>query len=159
MIEKRAQRTAHRAQPSVISRQSSEFWRKAVGLRIRAVGPWELFDRCVRRGGLQEGEGGVEHLVVALSVVSCAHWPSERMLHDKCPRELHLLCTVGKCFRHDRYRRNAGIFDRSRYVSDRHVTHRSDRDEEHHIETLGADTFYPTRELPAQPAVRCGSGE
>jgi hypothetical protein len=124
-----------------------------------AIGLWELFDRCIGGSGLEEAKSGVEHLVLALDVMGRTHRPAHQVRHDQRPRALHLPCPVGERLRDDRNRRDPGFLDRPRYVSDRHVAHGSDGDEEHHIDIVGVDTFHPAGEFPAELAVGCRSWE
>jgi hypothetical protein len=127
-------------------------------LRGWAIGFWKFLDRCIAGRGCEEVKSGVEYLVLALSVVRCTHRPSEGVPDDQRSRELHLLGTVCERLRDDGHRWNTGILDRPCDVSDRHVAHRSDGDEEHQIDVLCPYPFQPIGELPSQPAVGCCSG-
>ena len=126
-------------------------------LPARTVRPWKFLHRCVVGGGFEEAKSGVEHLVLAFDVMGCTHRPSEGVWHDQCPREFHLACPVSERLRGDRHRRDPGFLDRPRYVSDRHVAHGSDGDEEHQVDNLCLYPFQPPWDRPAKPAVGCCS--
>ena len=126
-------------------------------LRSGAVRLRELFDRSVPCGRPEEGEGCVEDFVLAFDVVGCAHRASEGVSDGQYPGEFHLFGAVSKSLGHDRHRWDAGFLDRPCDVSDRHVAHRSDGDEEHQIDILCPYPFQPPWEFAAQPAVGCCS--
>jgi hypothetical protein len=126
-------------------------------LRAGTVCPWKFLDRCIAGRGCEEAKSCVEYLGLALGIVRCTHRPSEWVPDDQCPRELHFPCPVSERLRDDGHRWDTGILDRPCDVSDRHVAHRSDGDEERQIDLLCPYPLQPIGELPAQPAVGCCS--
>ena len=109
----------------------------------RTIDAWELDDRAVLRSRFGKFECCVEYLVVSLDVTRCSKWPPHGVFDDQRPWDAQLPRPVFKCLDHDCDGRYARFFDRSCYVPDRHVTHWSDRNQEHQIDVLVVQFLHP----------------
>lgn len=116
----------------------------------------ELDNGCALSPRFEEVEGGGKDLVLALDIVCCAEWSTHGVIDDQCSWHAELICPVFERANHDGDCRHSRVLDRCRNVPDRHVAHRSDGDEEHHIDPLLVNPLDPSGQLLAEPALcRC----
>lgn len=84
---------------------------------------------------------------------------THRVFDDERPWNAQLSGPVLECFYHDCHCGNARLLYRSCNVSDRHVTDRSDRHEEHEVNVLFLDLCDPFGKGLAEPTLGRCSGE
>ena len=108
---------------------------------------------------VEQVERPTNHIKVPIDIVWRTKWPAHREVGHESARSHQLLGSMAERFDHDGCRCYPRFFERPCNVSDRHVADRSDGHQEHVVDVLGRDSFYPPVELTLEPSLGSCSRE
>jgi len=111
------------------------FWDRPVRMRERD-------DRLTGRAG-EQGKGCFDHGALTNGIAGCSERSAHWMVGDQSPAHSHALRYVGECGDVDPNRGDPCRLEHSLYVPHGHVTHRSNRHEQHGVDLGGAKLVGP----------------